>query len=515
MKKKIIYCLVLILFGAAAVWLYLYTTPNGSGLTNDSADYIGGARSILSGTGYSRFSEDRKPRPITHFPPGYSLILAGVSVIAHEDPLRAAWQINLICFLLNLFLFMDLIKKISHSDLIAAAAAVWYLCCGPILQSHVYGLSEAVFMVFFQLILIETLRSAALGKNSFRWVEIGLLIGFLTMIRYSGLAVLITVAIFIVCIFSGKMRGSVFLRLMVGFIPPIGVWLIRNAHLHANAVNRTLSLHFPASDKIHEGFMNVFSFLLPEYGGFVEKLLPIWIILGTLVLMGSIFWLFQNFRRGIKKIGIKFPALFLIVLQGVIYLLSIIFTVTFIDGSTLFDNRILLPFYYCICASLLTVAGLLLKSEKKFLRYASSVLLILFAAFLFEDETDLIKTFHQDGQGFASRTWMDSELRKGAAGLPSDAELFCNRQTFLWLINDQPAYILPPMYDAVDGQEWKTFENDKAWMQKDIQNGKAFAIIFNYQEMMKDTGDQNWLNQLFEGMPVYAEYQDGIIFGLK
>ena len=49
---------LLTLLVAGAI-LYAYITPDGLGLTNDSADYLGGARAILAGDGYVRYSGDR------------------------------------------------------------------------------------------------------------------------------------------------------------------------------------------------------------------------------------------------------------------------------------------------------------------------------------------------------------------------------------------------------------------------------------------------------------------------
>ncbi|HQJ02147.1 MAG TPA: hypothetical protein PLX12_11135, partial [Flexilinea sp.] len=53
-KQRLIFLISIFILCIAALWLYLYTTPNGVGLTNDSAAYLGGARSILRGEGYVR-----------------------------------------------------------------------------------------------------------------------------------------------------------------------------------------------------------------------------------------------------------------------------------------------------------------------------------------------------------------------------------------------------------------------------------------------------------------------------
>ncbi|HXF77113.1 MAG TPA: hypothetical protein VNN13_13520 [Methylomirabilota bacterium] len=72
--------------GAAAV---IAATPWGIGLSPDSAAYIGGARSLIEGMGFSLPTDSGTFAPIIHFPPLYSLLL-GAAAIAGADPLSAA-----------------------------------------------------------------------------------------------------------------------------------------------------------------------------------------------------------------------------------------------------------------------------------------------------------------------------------------------------------------------------------------------------------------------------------------
>ena len=154
-------------------------------------------------------------------------------------------------------------------------------------------------------------------------------------------------------------------------------------------------------------------------------------------------------------------------------------------------------------------------TKKRSLKITGIIIILVFSALLIEDESDLWNTYHQDGQGFASQSWRESETRNGAIALPQTAELFSNRQTFLWLMNNQPTYILPPMFNAANQEERESFEAEKEWMREDILSHKAYAVIFNYQEMMNDPGDREWLDLLLEDLPIYGEYSDGMIFGIR
>ena len=69
------------------------------------------------------------------------------------------------------------------------------------------------------------------------------------------------------------------------------------------------------------------------------------------------------------------------------------------------------------------------------------------------------------------------------------------------------------MFDSASFTERETFEQDRRWMSDEVLSGNACVVVFNYQDMMEDPGDREWLETVLEGLPVLAEYRDGVIFG--
>ena len=514
MKKKLFVLSMIILCGAAAA-LFLYCTPHGVGLTNDSSAYIGGARSLLARRGYVRIGGDGLPRPITHFPPFYSIVLAKVSRIIKTDPLETAKWVNLCCTVLNQALFMTALIVLTHSVLAAFLGGLVFLCAGPVLQADVYGLSEALYTTLFLGLFILSIR--AVRRNSvWQWLLIGLLAGALALTRYAGLAAVAAVAVYILCVHtSWKMRIQSVLLYFAAFNIPFGYWLSKSNESGESPVNRVFALHLPSVSKVEEGIRNFAGFFLPEFGGIVEKPLKIWgfVIAGALILLlGAVIWAgLRGFFRPSEKL--RESALFAPALHGAAYLVLVFFTVFFIDGSTLFDNRILLPFYVCAMLMIAAFCSRFL-DRGGFPRIAAVVFMLGFAALLFEDELDLIKEYHRNGQGFAGDEWRESETRLAALELPRDHLLWSNRQTALSLLNDQPSFILPPMFDAASFSERDSFEQDRAWMSEEVLSGNGYVIIFNYQEMMENEDDRVWLETVLDGLPVLAEYSDGAIFGI-
>lgn len=511
--KKSVFVILMIMLCAGAAALFLYCTPFGVGLTNDSSAYIGGARSLLAGQGYVRIGGDGLPRAITHFPPFYSIVLAGVSFLIGQDPLDTAKWVNLCCAVLNQALFMTVLLLLTGSGLTAFFGGITFLCAGPVLQGQIYGLSEGLYLTLFLAVLVLSLVSSRNGRKEL-WILAGLLSGALVLTRYAGFAAVGGTAVFILCVLPKvKDRIASLPLYLAGFAVPLGGWLLKGSRDGGSAVNRAVSLHLPAADKVEEGIRNFAGFFLPEFGGFVDKFIPFWgIVTAAGLIVLTAFVIFFGLRAFFSPSDTLLRSeLFAPALHGAAYMVMLILTVCFIDGSTLFDNRILLPFY--VCAMLLVCALCHRFFGKKGLYVLEAIVLIGFAALLFEDELDLIREFHRNGQGLAGEEWRESETRIAAKQLPGDRLLFSNRQTALSLLNDQPSFILPPMFDSASFTERETFEQDRRWMSDEVLSGNAFAVVFNYREMMEDPGDREWLETVLEGLPVYAEYSDGAIFG--
>ena len=149
----------MLLLCAGSAVLFLYCTPFGVGLTTDSSAYIGGARSILAGKGYVRIGGDGLPRPITHFPPFYSIVLAAVSRVTGSDPLITAKWVNLCCAVVNQALFMTAVLLLTGSVLTAFFGGIIFLCAGPVLQGQIYGLSEGLYLTLFLSAFALSLRA--------------------------------------------------------------------------------------------------------------------------------------------------------------------------------------------------------------------------------------------------------------------------------------------------------------------------------------------------------------------
>src|SRR3990170_6236461 len=136
------------LLAALATILVLYATPQGLSISDDSIAYIAGARSILSGDGY-REAWLASNQPVTHFPPGFSSILALIG-LSGLDPLRGTRFINALLFGANTFLLGFIGWRMTKSQIAGVILALLFMFNASMLRAPTAAMSEPLY-IFFSL----------------------------------------------------------------------------------------------------------------------------------------------------------------------------------------------------------------------------------------------------------------------------------------------------------------------------------------------------------------------------
>src|SRR4029450_5115297 len=126
--------IALCLIAVIGVVLVLRATSTGRGLSDDSIAYIAGARSMLAGQGY-REAWLASNQPVTHFPPGFSSVLAFFGLFG-LDPLRGARFVNALLFGLNAGLLGILAWRMTPSLTAGIVLSALFVANGEMLQVH-------------------------------------------------------------------------------------------------------------------------------------------------------------------------------------------------------------------------------------------------------------------------------------------------------------------------------------------------------------------------------------------
>jgi hypothetical protein len=530
----------LLVFSVAAILLLRYITPYGLGLVNDSVGYIAGARNLVAGNGYMRFTGDGRLVPITNYPPMFSMVMATVGVSGLEI-VRASRMVNLLCFALNIFLTGAVVRKMSGSKIFGVLGAVLFLISPAILQVHSFALTEPLYLALSYAVLwsmILYLEKPASGKIARRWLWLavsGVLSSLAFLTRYPGVALYATAVVVLLLLRPTWRARLVDITIYIVFsVPGVAIWALRNALVSGNAANRMLSFHPIPADKYLEGLRNFWGWLLPSsealsglLGGIVniKGLYSIWTVLfGFLLILmivitcRLVLQLRELALRGDPPLttepGSRITKV-IFALYGLLYLAVIIFTLTFLDASPIFEDRILSPFYSSLLVIL--VGGLAwLWQQNHWMNKVVSVLISLMIVTIFSTRcVELSQDLHTRGQGFISYSWRQSGVIGVIKGeIPGDQILFSNRTQALYLLADRPAYVLLSPRNPATHEERPEYKETAQRIREMVLEKRAILVIFDYNALLENPEEQDWVISLTEGLPLYGDYWDGVIFGL-
>ncbi len=499
--------LTFILFAVTGTFLILYATPQGLGLVDDSIAYIAGARSILNGEGY-REAWLASNQPVTHFPPGFSALLAFVG-LSGLDPLRGTRFVNALLFGGNIFLLGVIGWKMTKSQLAGSALALLFLVNPSLFRLHTTAMSEPLY-IFLTLASFLTFYFYFQLKQK-RWlIFTGCLVGLAYLTRYAGLALFATVVVSLILLKeTWRERLSRAALFIASFTPFALGWSVRNQLVANNATNRTIFYHPITPENIETGVYNVSVFLMP-FEPWRRELMQIpnlFILVICLTLFVALTWLAQ---KGLKKFSQPFtetPEIlsFISTLYVFGYLASILSSMTWFDASTKFQLRILSPIFVSLLIMVVYFLNQLWHKQK----YLSSLSFALILAFSLYGLTDEIAQLRKGGVGYASFQWFDSEAMEFLRNLPEGTRIYTNEAAAVYLYTSRGAYVLPDLVDPVTGQERGGFESGVANLQKDVLSGEAVLALF---DVSKDAQTQALYQVLSEGLYLAFDKQNDTIY---
>jgi len=523
-QSKWVFWVLLFALGLAAVWFVRYLTPEGMGLVNDSVGYIGGARNIVAGDGYSRLKGNGEPTPITNFPPFFSIVLAGISLLG-PDPIDGALILNVVLFGVNVVMMGVLARQATGSGLWGLAAAVLFFASETFFRMHTFVMSDPLYLMLSFLALWFYLEYT--GKDHWIWLAASGLAASLAFItRYVGVSLYGTI-ILCLFLFSPKEKNVLvdwrrFLKdagvFLAAGIPFALLWLGRNFVVSSNAGNRQFMWHPVTKKMLDEGIVNFWGWLLPETGGLIERnlgvLTVLFFILLVILFAGSVAAFVWYKREKIRVADKQFKTALIFALQALVYLAMLVVTLTFLDASPIFENRILSPFYISLVVILCLVLSWLWVSKKPVLMAGAVVVTLGLLVSFAEDSWDAIVELRQDGQGFAHSSWAQSDLIAAVKEL-DDVTLFSNKITAIYILTGKPAYVVPSPFNPATKLPREEYEEDMANIHEAVLSGKAAIVIFDYYGLKNDPEDAQWMEDISNGMPVLRDYEDGVIFGIK
>lgn len=488
------------LLAALATFLILYATPQGLSLSDDSIAYIAGARSILSGDGY-REAWLASNQPGTHFPPGFSSMLALIG-LSGLDPLRGTRFINSLLFGANTFLLGLIGWRMTRSQIAGVMLAFLFVFNASMFRVHVAAMSEPLY-IFFSLAAFLTFSNyfgiqelapvsdSLLSDSRILLILTGILTAFAYLTRYAGLALLTTFLATLTLLHdTWKKRITSVGIFLAGFIPFAIAWGIRNKLTADNATNRTLVYHPLTTENIETGIRNFSLFLVPleTWRRALIKIPNLFVIILVLIALALLVWVMS---KGLKKLiqpSTQRPEIlsFTNALYIFAYLASMISSMLLFDASTKFKLRIVSPIYVGLLIMLVLFGYWLWQKRAIYWRALTAVIAIFILTLSVYDMSDVVKQLRKGGQGYASFQWFDSQAMEFLRELPEGIRIYSNQVAPVYLYTGRPGYVLPDLVDPVTALPRGNYEEGVAALQSDVLTGNAVLALFKFGSESED-----------------------------
>ena len=499
LKSHLLFLLALGLIAVGAISILLYSTPEGLGLSDDSIAYIAGARSILAGNGY-REAWLASNQPVTHFPPGFSFLLA-LTGLSGLDPLRGVRFLNALLFGANTFLLGILGWRMTRSQIAGVVLALLFAVNASLFNAHAVAMSEPLY-IFFSLAAFlafsysgvqelapalsdSTHRASELSDSRIWLIITGILTAFAYLTRYAGLALLATFIVALILLHETWHKrlasAGIFLA---SFIPITLAWSIRNKLVADNATNRTLVYHPLTAENIETAIYNFSEFFIPveTWRRALIKVPNFFVILLSFIALALFIWIVYKGLRKFSKPATEQPEI-LSFTNGLYifgYLTSIVSSMMLFDASTRFKLRILSPVYVALLVLLVFLGYWLWQKRTILWRGFIIITTLLILALSLYDTASVVAKLHKSGQGYASFQWYDSQAMDFLSQLPESTRIYTNQPGPVYLYANRPSYVLPDLVDAVTGLPREGYEQGVMALHEDVLAGNAVLALFKF-----------------------------------
>lgn len=249
MNKKFDLTQLLYIIVIGFVFLFVYKSIYDPKLSSagDNCAYYSLGKALANGQGYvSTLSEE--PKPNTHFYPGYPFIISLMLQLFDAD-IAMLKVLNGLFLLGSAVLVFFLVKKYVKNDILAVILGTLVVLNYHLLQFSTIMMSELPY-TFFSLLTVFFLTKVDFDKAFFKdkWFYISLASLVATyFMRAVGLSLFAGLLFYLLL----EKRWKHVLGYVVGFVPFVMLWMLRNAAAGGNSY--TLYLTSPDGDAAKAG----------------------------------------------------------------------------------------------------------------------------------------------------------------------------------------------------------------------------------------------------------------------
>jgi len=499
-RKILTWFVLTILIALAGMAAVTYQSREGPGVTGDSVYYVIGARNILSGNGYSRYSGGWEPIPITGFPPVFSILLAGAGFFG-GDLFESSRIINILLFGANIFLAGLLTFRNTRTIVPAIISSLLIMASASMIHYHSWVMTEGLFIFITLLSLFTLVRYFETDKLLYLVIT-GLLMTASTLTRYVGLASvgMAGLGILLLSRLGWKKRLVHIVILGLVSVTPFILWLYRNSVVSNSLVNRQIVFHFMSRDL-------VLGFISEAVSWFAPRILNLPRLLDAalfLIFAGVIPLLFiiTEVKHGVLRKDLAWQGFkilpFLILLFIPTYVILLVLNTTLLDASTSLTatHRYLLPIYVMMVIMLTCMVYRLVANKSSGVKITSLVIAVFLIGFFLSESISSLRGPVKDmGYTDLKHSWTSvvgtlNQIDSSRLFISDNVELF-------YFLAGRPAYAFPISYDNYTQQERQDYNLQIAKAKNRLEQG-AIIVLFYPEEGQKKALDQLGVETLYE-----------------
>ncbi len=510
LQQQVWTVLALVLLAAVGSGLIHYATSSGIGLRDDTFSYFTAAEGLASGAGYGRIDGAGNFRPLTNFPPGYSALLAGTTVMGLDLEAGARLLAGLSHSAIVLLVGLSLLWA-SRSRQLALLGATLALFSPNLLEILAWARAEGPYLSL-ALGCLLTLASYV-EKDRERWLlASGCLAALALLTRYVGVTIVIAGGIAMPLLSGWSKRKGVWRPLAFAGVAltPTMAFIARNSLIAGSATNRPAPYwHPPSAAKLLEGSRTVLEWILPAR--WVASMgswgwIPTLALLGLVTLVPFLTWRLGDTARAksIARLGTVHG------LHAAVYSFTLLISVSAFDRLTPLNARVLSPVQLSVGVMVLLFAGLAYRQAS----LRGKAILLVIASLALVGQVDRgwkqAKALAEEGLGFNSDSWRASQTMEYMRNEIPDVPIFTNNVPALYFLANRHASFIPTRVDPASGEAREEYDHRLKEMGRAFRLENAYMVIVGPGPRGRYPREQ--MAEMTEDLILIAEFGDGLIY---
>jgi hypothetical protein len=372
--------------------------------------------------------------------------------------------------------------------------------------THFYAWTEPLYILFILLDLIVLSRIKLYINNKLIYILLILISILAVYTRYIGLTIAILNAIVLFIWFDEKLFKRLFLTLPQIIVPLIAItpWLLYRSAIQTANTDRQLIVSGISFETLQAGLANVGRWVIPSnvsaehYGGSIIQFsigILIFLVIATLITL--FFWKISSNKNLInKELDVTANAYMLniypVALFILLYFLSILFFISFVDKKIMLDNRILSPIYLPVLIFIICTISYI---NKRFIRLIGLAAIVISLSFFYPELRARLLISYFNGIELSSKHVLNKPLNVFVSGCKSDSNVGSDLPWSYDLFFDKKVYWLPQQSFFGSGLINNNFKNEISQM----SNHLDIVIVENKDsDMVKE----------IEAIPVFHKIYD-------